>query len=206
MKKIWESAKREFTQNPVTTLGAIAAVLALFTHNPEILNVMGSDTGSIEPTARGKSGIVTWVLLYVAVCFLLGWWGSNVYKSSAFAGVCILPVFGFVAAVTGMYLASIHLASFPLIESGTGSEVAHQWLGLPSPIFALVFTSVWGFMSLATYLPQTDIYEQRAAQEEKGIYLFAFFVVEIVSLGSLWIIAHSLLFALVEPTIASSPE
>ncbi|MEL7548219.1 MAG: hypothetical protein AAGJ84_16315, partial [Pseudomonadota bacterium] len=143
MKSILKSIRDEFQRSPIGTLGAIAAVLALFVANPEILNVTNTATAEADPTVRNSAGLITWILLYVAVCYLFAKWGSVVIRQRYSTGFLTYPVFSVIVVTLGVYLASVYLGGFPLLEKvhPTGGNVSHSWVGLGTPAFCFILVS-----------------------------------------------------------------
>lgn len=215
MREIFDNAKREFVKTPIGVIGSLAAVAAVVWRNPEIVNVFGSSAP--EETGRnGNAGIVTWLLLYTAICFLFSRWGSALYENNEIIGCFFLPVFGLIATCFGVYLASVYLSAFPLLEKGE-VYVSHSWINLPTPLFALIVVGIWGFMSLGSYLAITEGfgYDSEGSEDtasainmdgldSRDTSAIVLLIFSGVSSLFLWIVSHALIFALVE-TVRVSP-
>ena len=208
MLSIWESIKCEFQRSPIGTLGALAAVMALFIANPEILVVTNTETTSSDHTVRNSAGLVTWLLLYVSVCYLFAKWGSVVVREKFSTGIAAILVFSVIAITIGVYLASIYLGAFPLIM--TDDEIhgtSYHWVGIRADAFSAIVSGLWVLMAGGVSLPETISHDQahinnmsdERQMEEEWPYTLSLCVslVGVLILGGF--LSHSLLFGLVEP-------
>ncbi|MEP0313491.1 MAG: hypothetical protein ABJL57_06955 [Hyphomonas sp.] len=204
MKSIWKAIGNEFQRAPVGTLGAIAAVLALFISNPEILNVANTATTETDPTVRNSAGLVTWILLYLAVCYLFAKWTSVVIRGKYSTGILILPVFSIVAITIGTYLASIYLGGYPLYEKvGENGDKSHVWIGMYSPFFALMVSSIWALMVAGMLVPEAISHDEQHNSDETASFSLVFIMAVILLSGA--VLSHALMFGLVETVPVEAP-
>ena len=191
MLSIIENAKNELVEKPISTLGAVAAVAALLIKAPEIV-LMNPSPQADTIVGYGKQGLVTWLLLYAATCFLFGKFGSMVARRNAASGTLIYPVLGIITVFIGVYLASVYLSSFPLTVREDSSGRIHEWFGIQLPFVGALMGLIWTTLAIATYWPDKDYEPSYREMDESAVQVFGFFGVVIVMM-----VLSSLAYALI---------
>lgn len=195
MLSIIRNGIKELHERPIAALGAIAAVIALFRASPEIpMGIVGMDT----PAGRtGQHGVVTWLILYIAVCFATAWFGSLIARGNKLSGAVMYPVLGLLAVTIGCYLASIHVASFELqLRGASRYEQEHVWFGMNVVWIGIMMSFIWTAMALACYAPSYDSLLNIDNVTDGGIYVFVGAGVLAVGL-MLWATSYALILGLV---------
>lgn len=161
-KSLFTSAKEEFIHSPIGTIAAVVSILALLLARPEILNIPVPSSAGAEAT--DKSGLITWLLLYLATCYFFAKWSALVAKRSVTSGFIHSVVFGVMVLAIGLYLASIYLTSYPIEAVRVGTRVKYIWLGLPIEVASILVASLWVLVLAGVFSSSFTLIQRRGGE------------------------------------------